>query len=69
MAEQARRIGPDRLRVPMRAESPGVIGDGMVEIGPEHPMYEVWAAQLDGRPMQPGPAPTPPTLPAGLQAQ
>jgi hypothetical protein len=43
-----RRLAPDRLLVPMRAESDdGVIGDGAVEIGPDHPQYESWAAYLE----------------------
>lgn len=42
------RIGPDRLRVPRRAEGPnGTIGDGMVEIGPEDPEYDAWAEWID----------------------
>ncbi len=31
------------LLVPMRAEGPdGLIGDGLVEIGPDHPDYKEW---------------------------
>jgi hypothetical protein len=42
------RIGPDRLRVPRRADGPnGEIGDGMVEIGPDDPEYDAWVAWID----------------------
>lgn len=45
--QDAKRIGPDRLRVPARAEGPnGEIGDGMVEIGPDHPDYLAWDAWI-----------------------
>lgn len=30
------------LTVPMRAEADGVIGDGLVTIGPDHPDYQAW---------------------------
>jgi hypothetical protein len=33
----------------MRAESDNIIGDAMVEIGPDHEQYEVWAKYLDKR--------------------
>jgi hypothetical protein len=35
------------LLVPMRAESDGVIGDGLVEITPEHPDYQHWLEYLE----------------------
>ena len=36
------------LRVPLRAESPdGAVGDGMLEIGPDHPQFEAWMRWLD----------------------
>ncbi len=39
---------PDgRLVVPMRAESEGVIGDGMVPIDESHPDYQKWRDWLD----------------------
>jgi hypothetical protein len=45
---QARRVAADRLLVPMRAEGPnGEIGDGMVEIGPDHPQFERWTTWLN----------------------
>jgi len=48
MQEQPRRLASDRLRVPMRAEDPsGLIGDGIVEIGPDHPLYAEWATWID----------------------
>jgi hypothetical protein len=35
------------LIVPCRAEGPGgIIGDGVEEIGPDHPDYESWIAWL-----------------------
>lgn len=50
MSDQVpRRLAPDRLLVPMRAETGGIIGDGAVEIGPDHPQYEQWAAYLEHR--------------------
>jgi hypothetical protein len=39
-----------RLLVPFRAEGPnGLIGDGMVEIGPEDPTFSEWADFLNHR--------------------
>ncbi len=41
---KAFRVAPDRLRIPVRVEGPnGEIGDGMLDIGPEHPDYSAWA--------------------------
>ena len=38
---RAKRIGPNVIAIPKRAEtSNGAIGDGMVEIGPDHPEYD-----------------------------
>lgn len=35
------------ITVPMRAEGPdGLIGDGMVDIGPDHPDFAAWDAWL-----------------------
>lgn len=52
---EAQRLADGRLRVPMRAEGPnGEIGDGMAEIGPDHPQYEQWAAWLAHRETGPG---------------
>ncbi len=35
------------LLVPRRAEGPGgIIGDGVEEIGPDHPAYEGWIAWI-----------------------
>lgn len=40
-------IGTGTLLVPMRAEGEdGLIGDSAVEIGPDHPDYEKWVAEL-----------------------
>lgn len=37
------RLANGNLVVPMRAEGEnGMVGDGAVEIGPEHPQFEVW---------------------------
>ena len=46
-----RRLAPDRLLVPMSAvsEDAGVVGDGAVEIGPEHPDYQAWVEHLEHR--------------------
>lgn len=44
----AQRTGPNRLRIPARAEGPsGEIGDGMIEIGPDDPRYTQWAEWID----------------------
>lgn len=54
-----RRAGA--LIVPMRAEGPGgILGDGMVEIGPDHPQYREWEAFLhkDGLKASSGPQPS-----------
>ena len=42
----AQRLANGRLLIPMRAESSdGMLGDGMVEIGPDHPDYAEWLAE------------------------
>ena len=47
MTFRGERLPDGRLRVPMRAEGPdGIIGDGVGEIGPEHPSYAVWDEYL-----------------------
>jgi hypothetical protein len=51
------------LLVPRRAESNGVVGDGMVEIGPDDPEYARWVAELE-RQQQPQESPPPPPEPA-----
>ena len=44
---QAKRLPDGRLEVPRRAESEtGTIGDGLVIIGPDDPLYEVWDQYL-----------------------
>lgn len=44
----ARRLSRDLLLVMRRAEGPGgLIGEGMVEIGPDDPEYAGWAEYLD----------------------
>ncbi len=41
----AQRLANGRLLIPARAESSdGTLGDGMVEIGPDHPDYAKWLA-------------------------
>ena len=45
---KARWLDDDRLLVPMRAEGPdGTMGDGMVEIGPDHPDYGAWLPHIE----------------------
>lgn len=49
------RLPDGRLRVLRRAEGPnGEVGDSVVEIGPEDPLFEVWGryltAQTEARP-------------------
>ncbi len=39
------------LLVPARAESAGVIGDGVVEIAPDHPDYARWLSFVDSAPL------------------
>jgi hypothetical protein len=47
---QAKRLPNGKLRVPKRAESEdGTIGDGLVDIGPDDPLYEVWDKYLASR--------------------
>lgn len=42
----ARRLPNGNLLVPMRAETEGAIGDCMIEIGPDHPDFKEWEADL-----------------------
>ncbi len=39
---QVYRLANGNLLAPKRAEGEGVIGDGMVEIGPDDPDYQSW---------------------------
>jgi hypothetical protein len=58
-----KRLSNGNLLVPARAESDeGVIGDGMVEIGPDDPDYDEWVRQLE---RQRAPAPPPPGSSSG----
>jgi hypothetical protein len=43
------KLANGRLLIPVRAEDPetGAVGDGLVEIGPDHPEYSAWRADLD----------------------
>jgi len=42
----AQGLANGRLLIPVRAESSdGTLGDGMVEIGPDHPDYAEWLAE------------------------
>lgn len=42
----ARRLPNGNLLIPKRAESDdGMIGDGMIEIDPSHPDFEMWLAE------------------------
>ena len=45
---RAERLPSGNLLVPARAETDGVIGDAMGVIGPDHPEYEMWAAEATG---------------------
>lgn len=41
------RLPNGNLQVPARAEGPGgIIGDGLIEIGPTHPDYATWDEYL-----------------------
>lgn len=46
---EAKKLENGNLLVPIRAESEGIIGDSMVEIGPDHPDYKVWLEWLDNQ--------------------
>lgn len=48
MAEP-QRLPSGHLLVQMRAEGEGIIGDALIEIGPEHPDYAKWDAWLRER--------------------
>ena len=42
------RLLDGRLLVPMRAEGPGgMVGDGRVAIGPDHPDFQIWSDYLE----------------------
>lgn len=43
----AQKLENGNLLVPMRAEENEIIGDGMVEIGPDHPDYQAWLATVE----------------------
>ncbi|MBN9122967.1 MAG: hypothetical protein J0I06_28155 [Planctomycetes bacterium] len=47
-----RRLASGNLIVPMRAESNDgkIIGDALVEIGPDHPQFAVWEEWLRKNP-------------------
>jgi hypothetical protein len=42
-----KRLSNANLLVLARAESDGVIGDGIVEIGPDDPDYDEWVRELE----------------------
>lgn len=37
-----RRLPDGRLEIPARAESDGVIGDGLLVIGPDDARFKIW---------------------------
>lgn len=42
------RLPDGRLLVPMRAEGPGgIVGDGLVAIGPDHRDFQTWSDSLE----------------------
>ena len=43
----AYRLPNGNLLVPKRAEGKGVLGDGLVEVGPDTPEYEAWTAYFE----------------------
>ncbi len=44
---EPKRLKNGNLLVPMTARGPGgLIGDGMVEIGPDHPEFKEWEEDL-----------------------
>lgn len=45
---EASRNPDGTLNVPFRAEGDdGTVGDGMARIGPDHPSFAAWEAELD----------------------
>lgn len=39
---------PDgRILIPVRVSENGIVGDGWLEIGPEHAQYAAWKAELE----------------------
>jgi hypothetical protein len=53
----AYRLPNGNLLVPRRAEAGGVVGDGMVEIGPDDPDYKTWADYYARQGKEPPPLP------------
>jgi len=43
---EAIRLPNGNLLAPYRAETDGTIGDGMIEIGPDHPDFESWSRHV-----------------------
>lgn len=43
---EPRRLPDGRIRIPVRAEDGDVVGDGWLDIGPEHPEFEAWDADV-----------------------
>lgn len=39
---KAYRLPNGNLLVPARAEIPGAVGDGMLEVPPDNPLYAIW---------------------------
>lgn len=39
---EAKRLENGNLLVPMRAEDNGTVGDGMIEVTPDNPLYRQW---------------------------
>ncbi len=47
---RAFKLDNGNLLVPMRAETDGIIGDGMVEVAPGSPEYEKWISLAEPLP-------------------
>lgn len=60
-----KKLPNGKLLVPRRAEGPGgMIGDGLVEIGPDDPEYADWLAWIEGtHPIDAGDMSSPQFLP------
>ena len=58
MSFEPRRLPDGRIEAPARAETDdGLIGDGVVVLGPSDPMFDEWSAWLDRHEPDAGRAP------------
>ncbi len=43
---EPQRLADGRIRIPVRATVGGIVGDGWLVIGPEHPEFAEWEKEL-----------------------